>query len=117
MTTSKKRQLPTKQEYFKRLFRSFTVATIFMVFSLGIGICGYHFICGFGWIDSLLNSSMILGGMGPVDAVPNNAGKIFASFYALYSGISFLSAFAILVAPALHRLIHKLKLEVEDDPD
>jgi hypothetical protein len=117
MTLRKKKQLPTKQEYYKSLLRSFAVATIFMVFSLGVGICGYHFICGFGWIDALLNSSMILGGMGPVDLIPNDAGKVFASFYALYSGISFLSAFAILVAPALHRLIHKLKLEVEDDPE
>jgi hypothetical protein len=66
------------------------------------------------WIDALVNASMILGGMGPVDVVTTDSGKIFTSFYALYSGISFLTAFAILIAPALHRLLHKLKLEVEE---
>lgn len=112
--TSKKKALPSKKVYYKRLLTSFLVATGFMVFSLTLGVFGYHFICDLPWVDSLLNASMILGGMGPVDVLQNNAGKIFASFYALYSGISFLSAFAILIAPALHRLLHKFHLDTDE---
>ena len=114
MTASKKKPLATKATYYKNLLKSFLVATIFMLFSLTVGILGYHYICKMEWLDALVNASMILGGMGPVDAIKNDAGKIFTSFYALYSGVSFLSAFAILVAPALHRLLHKLKLEIEE---
>lgn len=114
MNNTTKKPLAPKHVYYKRLLKSFIVATIYMIFSLMLGVLGYHFICGFKWVDALVNASMILGGMGPVDIVPNDAGKVFTSFYALYSGVSFLSAFAILIAPALHRLLHKLKLEVEE---
>ncbi len=111
---SSKKPLPPKHVYFKRLLKSFLVATIYMAFSLSLGVLGYHFWGNMEWMDALVNASMILGGMGPVDVVKTDSGKIFTSFYALYSGISFLTAFAILIAPALHRLLHKLKLEVEE---
>jgi hypothetical protein len=111
---SSKKPLAPKHIYFKRLLKSFLVATLYMAFSLSLGVLGYHFWGKMEWIDALVNASMILGGMGPVDVVKTDNGKIFTSFYALYSGISFLTAFAILIAPALHRLLHKLKLEVEE---
>ena len=67
------------------------------------------------WIDSLLNASMILGGMGPVNPLRTNAGKVFASFYALYSGIILLASVGILATPIFHRFMHRFHLELEDD--
>ena len=78
--------------------------------SLGLGVAGYHFFENLSWIDALLNASMILGGMGPVNPIRTAAGKIFASFYALYSGIIFLVVVGIMMAPILHRLLHRLHL-------
>ena len=84
-----------------------------LAFSLFIGMSGYHYLAELSWIDSLLNASMILTGMGPVDEMKTNAAKLFASFYALYSGVAFLSMFAVLLAPALHRVMHVLHFESE----
>jgi hypothetical protein len=80
------------------------------MFSLGIGMAGYHFLESLSWLDSLLNASMILGGMGPVNPLQTAAGKIFASFYALYSGVVLLAAVGILVAPIFHRFLHRFHL-------
>lgn len=85
--------------------------------ALGIGVCGYHFIARFGWVDSLLNASMILGGMGPVGDLPTAGAKIFASLYALFSGVVFISVMALVLAPAAHRALHHFHLDEEDlDP-
>ena len=81
-----------------------------LMFSLGIGMTGYHFLESLSWLDSLLNASMILGGMGPVNPLQTAAGKIFASFYALYSGVVLLAAVGILVAPIFHRFLHRFHL-------
>ena len=83
--------------------------------SLFIGVCGYHFLEGLPWIDSLLNASMILGGMGPVDPLHTKAGKLFASFYALYSGLAIISVAGLLIAPIAHRLLHHFHLEQPRD--
>lgn len=79
--------------------------------SLGIGVVGYHISEGLSWLDALLNASMILGGMGPVSELHTVAGKLFASTYALFSGVAFLATVGILVAPVAHRLLHRLHLE------
>jgi uncharacterized membrane protein YhiD involved in acid resistance len=76
-------------------------------------MAGYHFSEGLSWLDSLLNASMILGGMGPVSQLHTAAGKWFASAYALYSGMVFLAISGIMLAPPAHRLLHRLHLEVE----
>ncbi|KAF0133658.1 MAG: hypothetical protein FD145_1196 [Candidatus Saganbacteria bacterium] len=68
---------------------------------------------GLSWLDAVLNASMILGGMGPVDILKTSTGKIFASFYALYSGIAFLTTAAILLAPVIHRFLHKFHAQDE----
>jgi len=83
--------------------------------SLGIGVFGYHFLEGLPWLDSLLNASMILGGMGPVDSLASTAGKLFASFYALVSVIVFLVIAGILLAPVVHRFLHKLHLDGDEE--
>jgi hypothetical protein len=79
--------------------------------ALLFGVIGYHSIGQLSWIDSLLEASMILGGMGPIAPIRTDAGKLFASFYALFSGIVFLSLSAVLIAPLLHRMLHRLHLE------
>jgi len=79
--------------------------------SLGIGVVGYHFINELPWLDSLLNASMILTGMGPVDPMKNDAAKWFASFYAIFSGIAFLSTVAVFLSPLVHRFLHKHHLD------
>ena len=91
----------------------FTIAII--LFSLGIGMLGYHYFESLSWLDSLLNASMILGGMGPVDALHTTAGKVFASFYALYSGVILLASVGVLATPFFHRILHRFHLEVEEE--
>jgi hypothetical protein len=79
-----------------------------------MGILGYHFLEKLSWIDSLVNAAMILGGMGPVNELHTNLGKLFAAFYALYSGIVFLVVVAVILAPLYHRFLHRFHLEIED---
>ncbi|MHB8095847.1 MAG: hypothetical protein ACYDH0_13015 [Candidatus Aminicenantales bacterium] len=97
-----------------RLLGHFLVALGLISVSLGIGIAGYHFLESLSWIDALLNASMILGGMGPVDPIRTPAGKLFASFYSLFSGVVFLAIVGIIMAPVGHRLLHNLHLERAD---
>jgi hypothetical protein len=103
--------LATQAEFARRMLRYGLVTAGIILFSLVAGMLGYHYLESLSWIDSLLNASMILGGMGPVNALQTNAGKIFASFYALYSGI----ILGILVTPIFHRFMHRFHLEIEDD--
>ena len=98
-----------------RLLKHGILAFGIMLISLGMGVVGYRVSEGFSWLDALLNASMILGGMGPVNELQTVAGKLFASFYALFSGLVFLVIVGILVAPIAHRLLHHLHLEVIDE--
>ena len=82
--------------------------------ALGLGVVGYHQIGGLPWVDALLNASMILAGMGPVDALHSDGAKIFASAYALFSGLVFISLMALLLLPVVHRVLHKFHLSDED---
>jgi hypothetical protein len=100
--------------FVRRLLNHFILALGFMAVALLIGILGYHLTEGLGWLDSLLNASMLLGGMGPVDPLKTTAGKLFASFYALFSGVVFLVIAGIIVAPVAHRLLHRLHLETSE---
>jgi hypothetical protein len=110
-----KQPLAAQAEFARRMVRFGMLAAGIILFSLGIGIVGYHYLESLSWIDSLLNASMILGGMGPVNALQTNAGKIFASFYALYSGIVLLASVGVLATPVFHRFMHRFHLELEDD--
>ena len=82
-----------------------------ILFLLTICVAGYHFFEELGWIDSILNASMILGGMGPVNELHTNAGKIFASTYTAFSGVIFLVPAGVLLFPILHRFLHKFHLD------
>jgi len=83
-------------------------------FALALGILGYRYIAGFTWVDSLLNASMILSGMGPVGTLDSNAAKVFASAYALFSGLVFIGATGILLTPVFHRVLHRFHIEEKD---
>ena len=79
--------------------------------ALSIGIVGYHWIDKLNWVDSLLEASMILGGMGPVNPLRNDAAKIFASGYALFSGLVLIGVMGIILTPIAHRVLHKFHVE------
>jgi hypothetical protein len=108
------KQLPHRKHYFNAVVKSFLLAILILGVSLLIGILGYCYFYNLGFVDGLLNASMILTGMGPVDPAPSDSVKIFASFYALYSGIAFLTSLAVLFSPVLHRFMHKFHLDIED---
>ena len=97
--------------FMRRILRSALFSSAIVVVALGIGIAGYHFTEHLPWLDALLNASMILGGMGPVDGLHTVAGKLFASFYALFSGLVFIGAASVLLAPLVHRLMHHFHIE------
>src|SRR5262245_61011213 len=107
--------LVSPRRFYWRMARAFGVTLLIVAGSLGMGVSGYRYINGLPWIDALYNSAMILTGMGPADAPRTAAGKLFATFYALYSGIAFLSMVAVLMAPVVHRAMHKFHLDVEED--
>ena len=96
-----------------RVWRSVLVALCVVAFALSLGVLGYHYVAKFTWIDSLLNASMILSGMGPVGDFKNDIGKVFASLYALFSGLVFITVAGIIVAPVAHRLLHWFHIEEE----
>jgi hypothetical protein len=106
--------MPSRAVFMARLSRNVAIAIGIVATSLAIGTGGYHFLGGLPWVDALLNSSMILTGMGPVDAMVTLAGKLFATAYALFSGVVFLTMVAVLFAPLLHRFLHRFHLEFEE---
>ena len=99
--------------FLRRLLGHFTLAAVVLLVSLGIGVAGYHWTERFSLLDSLLNASMILGGMGPVDTLRTDAGKVFASCYSLFSGVIFLASVGIIIAPIAHRIMHRLHLSAD----
>jgi len=105
-----KQPLANRRTFVKRLVLNAFMGFIILAGSLAIGMAGYHYLEGLSWIDSLLNASMILGGMGPVNPLQTDAGKIFASFYALYSGVVLLASVGFLAAPIFHRFLHHFHL-------
>ena len=94
-----------------RMLVNIFAAAIIIGLALAGGMYGYHTLEGLSWLDSFLNASMLLGGMGPVGDIPTESGKLFASFYALYAGLVFIASAGVLLAPVLHRLMHSLHLE------
>lgn len=107
--------LLSRRDFLLRMLRHFLIAAGVITASLGIGVVGYHRYAHLSWVDSFLNASMILTGMGPVDPMTTNAAKIFASLYALFSGVAFLTMVAVLFAPAIHRFFHRFHLDLDDE--
>ena len=118
MFESRKEKLIPFGRFVSRLLQSLAVAGLILAAALFVGILGYHFIAGLDWVDAFLNAAMILTGMGPVDPVTTPGGKLFASAYALFSGVAFLTIVALLLAPIVHRFLHRFHLELgRADPD
>lgn len=105
--------LLSRRDFAWRYVRWITLAFMILTISLAAGICGYHFLEKIPWLDSLLNASMILGGMGPVDTLKTSGGKLFASFYALYSGLLLISLAGLMFTPLIHRFLHRFHLELD----
>jgi hypothetical protein len=113
MYENRRDRLLTPAEFARRVFGHIAFAIGTAAIALYIGMVGYHYLAGLNWVDSLLNASMILGGMGPVDPLKTDAAKVFASLYALFSGLFFIGVLGILLAPFIHRLAHKLHMDEE----
>jgi hypothetical protein len=101
-------------QFLRRVARWVALAFAVVVISLAVGVCGYHYLDGLPWVDSLLNASMILGGMGPVDPLKTTAGKIFASAYALYSGLALIAVVGLMLTPIIHRVMHQFHMTYKE---
>jgi hypothetical protein len=107
-------ELLPRGKFLVRLGWYWLFGCVFLSFSLGVGTLGYHSTAHLSWVDAFLNASMILTGMGPVDKLETNTAKIFASCYAIFSGVSFLTFCGVLFTPIYHRFIHKFHLDLGD---
>src|SRR5205085_10912167 len=105
--------LPRRQ-FVARVLRGVALGLSLIAVSLGVGMAGYH-LTGLSWVDSYLNASMILAGMGQVDELHTPGAKVFAGTYALFSGVVFLSTVAVLLAPIAHRMLHRFHIEADRD--
>ena len=103
--------LASRPRYHRRLLCHLGLGLGLVGACLGMGVLGYHLSEGLGWLDALVNASMILSGMGPVNELHHDAGKWFASFYALFSGVAFITSVGVMFAPVVHRFLHKFHLE------
>ncbi len=104
-------ELLPRTAFLQRITFYVTGAVLLIFTSLGVGILGYHHFEHLPWIDAFLNASMILGGMGPVNELHTDGGKIFAGVYALFSGLAFLGVAGLLFTPLLHRLLHRFHFD------
>ena len=111
MFERKHEKLAPLSVFVRRMVNSVAMASLLVLAALSIGVSGYHWIAGFDWIDSLLEASMILGGMGPVNQLTTTGAKIFASAYALFSGLMFIGVMGIVLAPVAHRLLHTFHID------
>jgi hypothetical protein len=99
------------QRFARRMLRHVVAAVAVLVLSLVLGIAGYEYFERLPWRDAFLNSAMLMGGMGPVDAPRTDGGKVFAGLYALYAGLVFLVASGLVFAPVVHRVLHRFHWE------
>lgn len=115
MFENRSQSLASRPVFVRRVLWSLFISLCVVIASLGGGTLGYHYFGGLEWIDALLNASMILAGMGPVDAVKTVEGKLFATCYCLFSGIVFLTLLAIILTPIYHRFLHSFHLAEDDE--
>ncbi len=112
---SKHQPVLSRPAFAQRLVRSVAAATLLIGLSLLGGMAGYHYFENMAWIDAFANASMILSGMGPLGPLETRAGKLFAGFYALYSGLALILATGLIFAPVVHRVFHRFHVETEDN--
>ena len=114
---TRKGGLAPRAVFYRRLRRNMLAAAALIGVSLAIGMLGYHALGGLAWIDAFQNAAMILSGMGPVDELHNNGAKLFAGWYAIYSGLALIATAGVTIAPILHRFLHRFHLEDEADEE
>ncbi len=115
MYERKAERLLTRAAFRLRIAKHLLLACGAIAASLGIGVLGYHYLDGLPWDDALVDASMILGGMGPVNPLHGIAAKLFASGYALFSGLFFIALIGFLLAPFAHRLLHRFHVDDQED--
>ncbi len=115
MFENRTRPLLPRRQFYRRVRNCSLLSLAIIVVALGIGMIGYHSFERLNWVDAFVNAAMILSGMGPVNQLNTNGGKIFAGCYALFSGLVFISAVGILIAPLAHRALHKFHLASAKD--
>ena len=106
-------KLLPQPEFIRRMGWSIAAGGVLIAFSLSIGMCGYHWLCGLAWIDAFLDAAMILSGMGPMSPLTTTTCKLFAGCYAIYCGIALIATTGVILAPVIHRALHKFHLEDE----
>jgi hypothetical protein len=107
MYETKKNPPLSRRQFLFRMVNHLAAACGLLIASILFGMAGYMIFEHLSWIDAFLNASMLLGGMGPVNTPLTAAGKLFAGFYALYSGLFFIVSAAIILTPVMHRVLHK----------
>lgn len=117
MYEHKNQPLLSRKLFTKRMLKHLAAAGAIIAFSLGLGILGYKFIARLTWIDALLNAAMILAGEGPVHNMTTPIEKVFASAYALYSGVIFVASIGIVLTPIAHRIIHRIQIDERRDAE
>ena len=106
--------MPSRQ-FIIRLASSITIGLFIIAFAELVGMVGYHEFEDMGWVDAFVNAAMILSGMGPLTPLNTVGGKIFAGFYALFSGLAFILIIGIIFAPIVHRFFHRFHLDMDAD--
>src|SRR5262249_21765240 len=113
MFEHRRQKVITTRLFIKRWLKFAGLGLLLILAALSIGILGYHYFAHMDWLDALLNASMILGGMGPVDTLTTDPSKVFASVYALFSGLVFIAVMGIMLTPVMHRVLHKFHVDKE----
>lgn len=114
MFESRHKPLLPRREFYARLARNFAIGALVIMAALLTGMLGYHHFESMNWIDAFANAAMILSGMGPFGELHTEGGKLFAGFYALFSGLVFIAVVGIVFAPAVHRALHRFHLEDQE---
>jgi hypothetical protein len=115
MFEHRKQPLLSREAFARRLIRHAGIAVGVVLASLTLGVIGYHQLEDMGWVDAILNAAMILAGMGPINQLHTTAGKLFAAGYALFSGIVFLVVVGVLLAPVMHRFLHRFHWDFDSE--
>jgi hypothetical protein len=114
MFEHRSKPLLPRLEFIKRMISFALLSAGFVTFSLLVEMVGYRIFENFSWVDAFVNAAMLMGGMGPVNELHTDAGKIFAGVYSMYCGLMFIIAVGFLVAPVFHRFLHRFHLEIDE---
>ena len=117
MTAPLKGRFAPPRNMYVHIFRNLGFSILLIAFALFIGMLGYHITEKMLWIDSFLNASMILSGMGPATTMTTVSGKLFAGFYALFSGLAFIAIFVMMLSPVIHRFFRSIHMESGKNQD